>query len=29
MPQWVWLIAVVIAYVVFTQWFLPKLGIPT
>jgi hypothetical protein len=29
MPEWVWLIALVIAYLILTQWLLPKLGVPT
>jgi hypothetical protein len=29
MPEWVWLVAVLIGYVILTQWFLPKLGVPT
>lgn len=29
MPQWAWLVIFVVAYVVLTQWLLPKLGIPT
>jgi len=29
MPDWVWFIAVVVGYVVLTQWLLPKLGVPT
>jgi len=29
MPQWVWLIAALVAYVVLTRWLLPKLGVPT
>ena len=29
MPEWVWLVAVLIGYVVLTQWLLPKLGVPT
>jgi hypothetical protein len=29
MPNWVWGLALLIAYVVLTQWFLPKLGVPT
>lgn len=29
MPEWVWLIAVVVGYVTLTQWLLPKLGVPT
>jgi hypothetical protein len=29
MPESVWLIAVVVGYVILTQWLLPKLGVPT
>lgn len=29
MPNWVWVLALLIAYVVLTQWLLPKLGVPT
>jgi hypothetical protein len=29
MPNWVWGVAFVVAYVVVTQWLLPKLGVPT
>jgi len=32
MPNWVWGVAGVaflVAYVVLTQWLLPKLGVPT
>jgi hypothetical protein len=29
MPNWVWGVVLVIAYVVLTQWLLPKLGVPT
>jgi hypothetical protein len=29
MPEWVWIIGFVVAYVVLTQWLLPKLGVPT
>lgn len=29
MPDWVWMVAVLIGYVVLTQWLLPKLGVPT
>jgi len=29
MPEWVWLIAVLVGYLVLTQWLLPKLGVPT
>ena len=29
MPDWVWGVAFVVAYVVLTRWLLPKLGIPT
>jgi hypothetical protein len=29
MPQWLWVVAFVIGYIVLTQWLLPKLGVPT
>ena len=29
MHEWMWFVAVVVAWVVVTQWLLPKLGIPT
>lgn len=29
MPEWGWLVAFLIGYVILTQWLLPKLGIPT
>ena len=29
MPEWVWLIALLVGYVILTQWLLPKLGLPT
>jgi hypothetical protein len=29
MPNWVWRVAFLVAYVVLTQWLLPKLGVPT
>jgi len=29
MPNWIWGVAFLIAYVVLTQWLLPKLGVPT
>jgi hypothetical protein len=29
MPNWVWGVAFVVAYLVLTQWLLPKLGVPT
>jgi hypothetical protein len=29
MPEWMWLIAVLVGYVILTQWLLPKLGVPT
>lgn len=28
MPEWVWLLALLVAYVTLTQWLLPKLGVP-
>jgi hypothetical protein len=29
MPSWVWGVAFLVAYVLLTQWLLPKLGVPT
>ena len=29
MPNWFWGVAFLVAYVVLTQWLLPKLGVPT
>jgi hypothetical protein len=29
MPDWVWGVAFLVAYLVLTQWLLPKLGVPT
>lgn len=29
MSDWAWMIGFVIAYLVLTQWLLPKLGVPT
>jgi hypothetical protein len=29
MSDWAWLILFIVAYVVLTQWLLPKLGVPT
>jgi hypothetical protein len=29
MPEWGWLVAVLVGYVILTQWLLPKLGVPT
>lgn len=29
MHDWMWFVGVVLAWVVVTQWLLPKLGIPT
>lgn len=29
MPEWVWLVATLVGYVILTQWLLPKLGVPT
>lgn len=29
MPEWLWLLVILIAYVTLTQWLLPKLGVPT
>jgi hypothetical protein len=29
MPEWVWIIAMLVGWVILTQWLLPKLGVPT
>jgi len=29
MPDWVWFVVVIVAYLFLTQWLLPKLGVPT
>jgi hypothetical protein len=29
MPDWAWMIVLVVGYVALTQWLLPKLGVPT
>jgi len=29
MPDWAWIIVVIVVYLVLTQWLLPKLGVPT
>jgi len=29
MPNWVWGVAFLLAYIILTQWLLPKLGVPT
>ncbi len=29
MPDWIWMVVVVVAYLLLTQWLLPKLGVPT
>jgi hypothetical protein len=29
MPNWVWGVAFFVAYIILTQWLLPKLGVPT
>jgi hypothetical protein len=29
MPNWVWGVAFLVAYVLLTQWLLPKLGVHT
>ncbi len=29
MPEGVWFIAVLVGYLLLTQWLLPKLGVPT
>ncbi len=29
MPNWLWMVLLLVGYVVLTQWVLPKLGVPT
>lgn len=29
MPDWVWMIAFIAAWLLLTQWLLPKLGVPS
>ncbi len=29
MPDWLWMVLLLVGYVVLTQWVLPKLGVPT
>jgi hypothetical protein len=29
MPDWAWMIVLVVGYIALTQWLLPKLGVPT
>jgi len=29
MPEWIWIIAMLVGWVILTQWLLPKLGVPT
>ncbi len=29
MPDWIWVIGVFAAWLLLTQWLLPKLGVPT
>lgn len=29
MPDWLWMIVVLVGWVFLTQWLLPKLGVPT
>ena len=29
MPEWLWVVAFLIGYVILTQWLLPQLGVPT
>jgi hypothetical protein len=28
-PDWIWMIAFIAAWLLLTQWLLPKLGVPT
>jgi hypothetical protein len=29
MPDWIWMIVFIAAWLLLTQWLLPKLGVPT
>ncbi len=29
MREWMWFVVAIVAWVVVTQWLLPKLGVPT
>jgi hypothetical protein len=29
MSDWIWMIGVIAAWLLLTQWLLPKLGVPT
>ncbi len=29
MPEWMWFVVAIVAWVVVAQWLLPKLGVPT
>jgi hypothetical protein len=29
MPEWAWVVIFLVAYLLLTQWLLPKLGVPT
>jgi hypothetical protein len=29
MPEWGWIVVFIVAYLLLTQWVLPKLGVPT
>jgi hypothetical protein len=29
MPNWLWGVAFLVAYIILTRWLLPKLGVPT
>ncbi len=29
MPDWAWILILVVGYLFLTQWLLPKLGVPT
>lgn len=29
MPDWIWIVGFIVAYLLLTRWLLPKLGIPT
>lgn len=29
MADWIWIVGFIAAYLILTQWLLPKLGVPT
>jgi len=29
LPDWAWIVLFIVGYIAWTQWLLPKLGVPT